>query len=86
MDLQRLEDEIEIREALQRRTAERHKDLLLNSALVVVLIYAFVQHWFFDRPVCLASLSPQHVHKRRWVRIVCIITAFVALCFLAANS
>jgi threonine/homoserine/homoserine lactone efflux protein len=79
IDPKRLEDEIEIHDAIERRKHEERAETIWAVGLFLLLISAIAHYWIFVRPERLARLTPQQIRNRRGAWILCAVLILIAL-------
>lgn len=84
IDPKRLHDELELRRAIDRERAHERKHEIGLIITLVVLAFAFIQWWFFERPLKIARLTPQQLRLRRQLWIIAVFLALVVLCILGS--
>ncbi len=85
IDPERLHDEIELRDALDRHKARKREDTIWAIGLLALIIYAIIHWWVFVRPERIARLTPEQLHRRRRCWLIIATVALIALYILGSD-
>jgi hypothetical protein len=79
IDPQRLRDEIELRDAIDRHKARERENTIWAIGLFILVAHALIHWWIFVRPERIAHLTPPQLRRRRQCWFIVTVAVLIAL-------